>query len=260
MYINPEFTLPFEMGPMTQITIGLTSAFDLNRKAGYSYSYTETAYAADEDDDNSTDYIEKETTTVENDGATEMEFGIFVNPSFEWSMWEDKVAFAVDPTFGVNYSYVNEGKIRKTTKYEDDRTEETETIMDTQTSSEYTNTITPYLDVAVGSLVRALDWLELRAGISYGMYWQNDITTTSYKLIGGKSTSEADYTFTSKFDVYAGLGFIFGEDFFIDVYAQFGHDDTEIAFADSSTSENIVADEDNFINNKSFGVQLSYRF
>ncbi len=256
MYINPQFIMALEMGPMYQITFGIDAKFDIVNTGKGSESYTEVQYA--EDDDFSA-YTTKTTIIEDYEGAAGMEFGLYVNPSFEWKAWEEKVSFAVDPTFGVKYAYTNAGTLKTTTTYEDSRTGTTENPDMPGSSTMYTtydNYITPYLDVYVGSTVRPLEWLELRAGISYGLAWQNQITTDNYSDVGGKTVNEANYTFASAFNVYGGFGFIFGEDFFIDVYAQMGQSDDSMDLALGNTASGGTM----FIQNTAFGAQLSYRF
>ncbi len=270
LYINPQFIMPLEMGPMSQIKIGLDMSFDIYGGTGRSTkSVTETTTVT-ENNATEKDYTEVKTETTETlySGMANVQFDLYFNPSLGWTTWEDKVDFVVDPTIGVKYGHVNGGTYKSTseTTYsysgsldDVDKKDNVSSVTGENgtTTTSYDNTVTPYFDVAVGTLVRPIEWLELRAGLSYGMYWYNEISSTSYSPVDGGTMSNADYTFVSAFNAFGGVGFIFGEDFFIDVYLQAGNA--------SANSESLALDQspttsDSLFSINAYGVQLSYRF
>ncbi len=248
LYISPEVVIPFEMGPMYQITVGLDMSFQLykNNQSTSTNHYVDDTTGADSGS----------VTRVMYEDQAYNSFDLYVNPSFAWSLAGGKVDVAIDPTIGLNYAYSNSGRYATYTKTTlgSGNASYTGSSID---STEYDNFVTPYLNVVVGTLARPVEWFELRAGVEYGLNWYNQITTKSYvpdiNMDGNYTTS--NYTFASAFNVYGGFGFIIGEHFFIDAYLQMGQD-TTLAF----DNEDQVDTSSSFIENLAYGVQLSYRF
>ncbi len=221
LYIQPQFIMPFEKGAMTQFTAGLNMTFRPYYGSGNTI------------------------TTDANGNVTENKYNDkgyvylrpYFTPTFEWNTWQDKISFIVEPTVSLAFSYENDGYNEATA-----------------TSSDYDNTVTPSLSANIGSTIRPVDWFEFRAGLKYGMNWENNITTTSYASDSAKSYSTSTYTFYSTFNVYTGFGFIVGEDFFIDIYAQAGNENS------LALSTTVTSTSTSLIDINAYGIELSYRF
>ncbi len=201
IYIKPEFIMPFKMGPMYQLKAGLDLAFDVYRNRAGVDTYT--------------NYVTSSgTQTVKYEDQGYVEFDVYAGTSLEWSIAGNKIDFSIDPSIGLQYIHSNPGTYTITT----------DSVAASPVTSSYTNIVTPHVDVAIGSLYRPVEWFELRAGLSYGMNWENTIITTAYSTInqdGGYS--EAKYEFYSTFGAYLGFGFVLGEDFNLDIYVQGGN-------------------------------------
>ncbi len=235
MYINPEFTMPLKRGPMTEFTVGLDAKFDVYNSG----KYTGGTY---------TNVTSGTTTslTVEYEDQVAVDFNAHFTPKFEWVISKGKIDFAVEPTVGLMYAHTNLGTYSST---------ENGVVSPNENVKSYANYAIPYLDVAVASLIRPVAWFEIRAGINYGIYWQNTIITTGYTIKDG-GYDEQHYDFHSVFNAYTGFGFIFGTDFFIDIYIQAGR--SSEGLANGYTSSSSYTSELFHIN--SYGAQISYRF
>ncbi len=241
LYVNPEFAIPMETGAMTQIKIGFNSAFDIYN-SGNAYEITESI---------TTDSSTTETLIVaESKEQYNLALAVYVNPSLEWSAWENKMDMALDITGGVKYAYNNSGVLTTTTTITKDGA--TTTDVDEPSISKYNSIISPYFDIAFGSLIRPFNWLEIRTGVAYGFEWLNSIDTTSYHLVGGGNINTANSAITSSVDIAAGVGFIIGQDFFIDAYMQAGR---SVDVADDFSSTTVKE-----FGLTSLGAQLTYRF
>ncbi len=213
MYINPEFIKYTKLGAMTQFRVGLDMDF---RLIGGTYTeHTDT-----------TGGVTTTSPAVEYKAPVYVGFSPYFNPSFEWSFWKGKANFAVDPTVGLRFF--------------------TDGVKNTNDDYSY-NSVTPYLDVALGTLIRPLEWLEFRTGMKYGLVWENTIFNYD-------TYNYSTYIFYSIFEVYTGFGFIVTDDFFIDVYVQAGHTVTLANGGEETMSETSL------FNINAYGVQLSYRF
>lgn len=277
LYINPQVTIDSDMGPMSSYTIGLDMSFQLYNKS----IDTATNYVGGVDggiigtDSEMLGYVNR----VIYQGQVDANFDLYFNPSLEWSLGDGKVDFAVDPRVGIKYNHYNAGHYVSISGVLDQNSTEDDNstllgddyilnLDDTNIEDGYVNTITPYIDVAIGTLARLTDWFELRAGVQYGLEWQNVITTKSYLSEGigmAGNFSTAGYTFASTFNVYGGMGFIIGESFFIDAYLQIGQDTDGLALDSSDedlddSSNSLTSEISSFFSNLAYGVQLSYRF
>ena len=74
------------------------------------------------------------------------------------------------------------------------------------------------------------------------------MTNTSIEYLQGGKAKTFGYNFTSRMDLFTGLGFIIGEDFFIDLFLVAG-----TQFATGTSSGKSIFDID------AWGAQLSYR-
>ncbi len=256
MYINPEATLDLEFGPMKTLTAGLNTSFQIYNGGGQesstlSYSVT-------------TGDIDKVEKTIETDGQADINVEIYATPTLEWSIWEEKIDFVVEPTLGVKYNYQSDGatatSVTTTPADPSDTTEEL-----SLDGTQYSNIITPYLSAAVGTLIRPWEWLELRAGLSYGLNWATTLITTraseDANAVSVEESTSLEYNLSSDFYAFGGVGFIFGEDFFIDIYVQAGQTaDGLLSSGAGVPNTSNIEDSADLTSVYSYGVQLSYRF
>ncbi|TKZ35412.1 hypothetical protein [Brachyspira catarrhinii] len=255
MILAPEFYMPLVSGPMTGINAGLTLGFDIynpNKKTSY--------YTNDRNETKSAGATTR--NTVNSSAITErekifgMEFDINAYPTLEWNLSDNRVQLIMEPKVGLSVSVSNVGQTTTTTKYDvstyvgnpDGTTIETYNNYETSTitgNKVSTVTTTPYVELPIGTVFTPVNWFEFRAGLSYRLGFEMTNTSTEY-LQGGKSKTFG-YNFTSSMDLFTGIGFIIGQDFFIDLFLVAG---TE--FAGASTVKSIF-DID------AWGAQLSYR-
>ena len=241
--IAPEFSMPLAAGPMTGLNFGLTLGFDIYGMGQKSDTY----YTS------KTNYVTPNTPSAESKGSAvtnqekvfNMNADVNAYPTLEWSLADDRVRLVMEPKVGVAINVTNAGNVKTTIKTEYSEqivpAEETTTTSENKTSLIVT---TPYVELPFGTAFRPVDWFEFRAGVSYrlGFAMQNGTTEV---LAGGKYKS-FNYAFESTMNLYTGMGFIVGEDFFIDLFLAAGTPDA------TSTSTSLLD-----IN--SWGAQLSYR-
>lgn len=239
LYLNPKFVKTLEAGPLYQVAVGLNSSIDVYN-TGSAYSSTTTVI----DSDTSTTTMTKIVAKSED----QFEFGadLYVNPSLAWTISDKKIDLALDVTAGIKYEYSNSGLVTTTTTVTD-----TDPVIDDPSSESYTNTISPYLDIAFGSLIRPFSWLELRTGVACGFEWANEINTLEYYSVSDDKVHTVDYALLSSFDIAAGVGITIVEGFVIDAYIQVGQSVTlEDDFSTTTSSFGI----------SSWGAQMSYKF
>ncbi|WP_302273450.1 hypothetical protein [Brachyspira aalborgi] len=182
-----------------------------------------------------------------------MDFDINFYPTLQWSLSDNRVQLIMEPKVGVKLNVSNRGN-RTTTYKVDGNTYDGAT--DTPNSSENatisqnkisTVTTTPYVSLPIGTVLRPVNWFEFRAGLSYSLGFEMKNISTEY-LAGGKS-KKFSYDFKSSMELFTGIGFIIGEDFFIDLFLAAG---TRFAGATTTVGKSIF-DID------AWGAQLSYR-
>ena len=255
MTLAPEFYMPLVSGPMTGINAGLTLGFNIynpyKKTSAYTNDSSETAGAGvtNRNSNNSSSIAERK-------NLFGMDFDINAYPTLEWNLADNRVQLIMEPKVGLSVSVSNVGQTTTTTKHDvsayvgnpDGTTIETYNNYETSTitgNKVSTVTTTPYVELPIGTVFTPVNWFEFRAGLSYRLGFEMTNTSTEY-LQGGKSKSFG-YTFTSQMNLFTGLGFIIGQDFFIDLFLVAG---TE--FAGTSTGKSIF-DID------AWGAQLSYR-
>ncbi len=236
MYINPEFVMPLKHGAMTHFTVGVNASFDLDREVSNMNTYTNITSGA----------TEIQTAEYKNQGRVAID--VYFNPSLEWKISKGKIDFALEPTIGLQYGYTNTGTYQLTT----------DGVEGEDYGEPLANYVTPYINVAVGSLIRPIEWFEIRAGISYGLRWQNEIRLMAYDYNLNKdgTYSTSSYLFESIFDVSTGFGFIIGKDIFIDLYIQAGKS-VELATGGGMSSSDTT---DELFNITAYGIQFLYKF
>ena len=239
--ISPEFYMPLAAGPMTGLNFGLTLGFDIygmGQKSAYYYTdKTTPAGAAATEIKNS--------TVVTQDKPFNMNADINAYPTLEWSLADDRVRLIMEPKVGLAINVTNVGNVKTVEKTEATgaTAAENTTTSENKTSSVVT---TPYVELPIGTAFKPVDWFEFRAGISYRLGFA--MTTGSYEaLTGGKyKTFNYNNGFESTMNLYTGMGFIVGEDFFIDLYL-------------AARAGNATTTSPSLLGIDSWGAQLSYR-
>ncbi len=172
-------------------------------------------------------------------GYDYFDFDIYVEPILEWSFWEERIDVVIEPILGFMYVYDQ-------IKY--------------SSGDRYHQHFNPYIGASLGTLVRPLEWLELRFGLNYKLDWDSELYT--YYGESGKQ-----HSFTSEFNAYTGLGINLGEYFSLDLYVQAGQSyenlvsgtvDDSGALVESTTST--VSPITDLFSINAYGVQFTYRF
>lgn len=256
LVLSPEFSMPLVSGPMTGITVGLVLGFDVYNPFKKTTAYTNTitdsitSTSAASTTNRTTD---NKSTVITEDKMFGMDFDINFYPTLQWSLSDNRVQLIMEPKVGVKLNVSNRGN-RTTTYKVDGNTYDGAT--DTPNSSENatisqnkisTVTTTPYVSLPIGTVLRPVNWFEFRAGLSYSLGFEMKNISTEY-LDGGKS-KKFSYGFKSSMELFTGIGFIIGEDFFIDLFLAAG---TRFASL-TTTAGKTIFDID------AWGAQLSYR-
>ena len=208
--LNPEFFLSLPMGPMTGINMGVNFGVGLNNNVGQNGKQGNTEYKATQK-------------------ALRMNVGAWASFPMEWSLGNDQVSLAMEPQINLDFNVNNLGK------YEQSINGGAATV--SSYGSDYF-AFSPSIELPIGTLWRPVEWYELRFGTA--LILGADITLTQ-----AKQADEANNTKTTGYGTYSGIagffgmGFIVGEDFNIDLYAE--------------------AQQLNFFA-MGFGGQLTYRF
>ncbi len=240
--IAPEFSMPLIAGPMTGLNFGLTLGFDIygmGQKSAYYSTYKNTPV-------NGTATEEKRSAVTNQEGVFNMNADINAYPTLEWSLADNRVRLVMEPKVGLAINVTNAGNVKVVEK-----TEITDqTTLETTTSGAKSSLvqIIPYIELPIGTAFKPVDWFEFRAGVSYRLGFA--MTTGSYEaLTGGKyKTFNYNNGFESTMNLYTGMGFIVGEDFFIDLYLAARAGNT----ATTTPSPSLLGID-------SWGAQLSYR-
>ena len=241
--IAPEFSMPLVAGPMTGLNFGLTLGFDIygmGQKSAYYSTYKNTPV-------NGTTREEKRSAVTNQEGVFNMNADINAYPTLEWSLADNRVRLIMEPKVGLAINVTNAGNVKVVEKTEitDQTTLETTTTSGAKSSLVQ---IIPYIELPIGTAFKPVDWFEFRAGVSYRLGFA--MTTGSYEaLTGGKyKTFNYNNGFESTMNLYTGMGFIVGEDFFIDLYLAARAGNT----ATTTPSPSLLGID-------SWGAQLSYR-
>lgn len=240
--IAPEFSMPLVAGPMTGLNFGLTLGFDIygmgQKFDGYSTMKNTPA--------NGGTATERKTSIATNqEGVFNMNADINAYPTLEWSLADNRVRLIMEPKVGLAINVTNAGNVKVVEKTEitDQTTLETTTTSGAKSSLVQ---IIPYIELPIGTAFKPVDWFEFRAGVSYRLGFA--MTTGSYEaLTGGKyKTFNYNNGFESTMNLYTGMGFIVGEDFFIDLYL-------------AARAGNATTTSPSLLGIDSWGAQLSYR-
>ena len=213
--LNPEFFLSLPVGPMTGINMGVNFGVGLNNNVG----------------ENGKDGNDEYKTTQK---ALRMNVGVWASFPMEWSLGNDQVSLAMEPQINLDFNVNNFGKV------EEFRNGNKQTpLIGNYTypnGNDYLN-INPYVELPIGTLWRPVEWYELRFGTA--LLLGANITINQYKDASGKTDKNTTYDAMSGIAGFFGMGFIVGEDFNIDLFAEVG----TLSFI-----------------NMNFGGQLTYRF
>lgn len=239
--IAPEFSMPLVAGPMTGLNFGLTLGFDIygmGQKSAYYSTYKNTPV-------NGTTREVKQSAVTNQEGVFNMNADINAYPTLEWSLADNRVRLIMEPKVGLAINVTNAGNVKVVEKTEitDQTTLETTTTSGAKSSLVQ---IIPYIELPIGTAFKPVDWFEFRAGVSYRLGFA--MTTGSYEaLTGGKyKTFNYNNGFESTMNLYTGMGFIVGEDFFIDLYL-------------AARAGNATTTSPSLLGIDSWGAQLSYR-
>lgn len=261
MILAPEFYMPLVSGPMTGINAALTLGFDIynpyKKSSSYSNNKTETK------SETGTYRDTYNTSTITERKVFGMEFDINAYPTLEWNLADNRVQLIMEPKVGVSVDFyqirnrTTTSKTDNTAYAETVNADGTTTINENTTSSEsslpepnyyskysYTTT-TPYVELPIGTVFTPVNWFEFRAGLSYRLGFP--MNNYSYEYANGGKAKTFTYNFESSMDLFTGMGFIIGQDFFIDLFLVAG-----TKFQGASTGKSIF-DID------AWGAQLSYR-
>ena len=207
--LNPEFFLSLPMGPMTGINMGVNFGVGLNNNVGQNGKQGNTDYKATQK-------------------ALRMNVGAWASFPMEWSLANDQVSLAMEPQINLDFNVNNLGKMEQNI---DGAAQPV-----TDYGKDYLN-INPYVELPIGTLWRPVEWYELRFGTA--LLLGADITINQFKDANGKTDKNTTYETMSGIAGFFGMGFIVGEDFNIDLFAEVG----TLSFI-----------------NMNFGGQLTYRF
>ena len=207
--LNPEFFLSLPMGPMTGINMGVNFGVGLNNNVGQNGKQGNTEYKATQK-------------------ALRMNVGVWASFPMEWSLGNDQVSLAMEPQINLDFNVNNLGKMEQSIAGVAEPV--------TDYGRDYLN-INPYVELPIGTLWRPVEWYELRFGTA--LLLGADITINQSKDASGKTDKNTTYETMSGIAGFFGMGFIVGEDFNIDLYAE--------------------AQQLNFFA-MGFGGQLTYRF
>ena len=207
--LNPEFFLSLPVGPMTGINMGVNFGVGLNNNVGQNGKQGNDEYKATQK-------------------ALRMNVGVWASFPMEWSLGNDQVSLAMEPQINLDFNVNNFGKMEQSIAGA------AQTVTDY--GRDYLN-INPYVELPIGTLWRPVEWYELRFGTA--LLLGADITINQYKDASGKTDKNTTYDAMSGIAGFFGMGFIVGEDFNIDLFAEVG----TLSFI-----------------NMNFGGQLTYRF
>lgn len=244
--IAPEFYMPLVAGPMTGLNFGLTLGFDIygmGQKSSYYNTYKNTPVNG-----NATETKTNSVTTQ--DKMFNMNADVNAYPTLEWSLADDRVRLVMEPKVGLAINVTNAGNVKTVSKSEATGEAATE---NTTTSGDKTSLvqIIPYVELPIGTAFKPVDWFEFRAGVSYRLGFAMTSTTTE-ALAGGKYKTfgyDSNNGFESTMNLYTGMGFIVGEDFFIDLFL----------VARTTPTTGTATTPQSLLNIDSWGAQLSYR-
>ncbi|PCG21132.1 hypothetical protein [Brachyspira sp. G79] len=214
--LNPEFFLSLPMGPMTGINMGVNFGVGLNNNVGQNGKNGTTEYK----------------TTQK---ALRMNVGVWASFPMEWSLGNDQVSLAMEPQINLNFGVNNYGKVEE---FLNGNKQTTLTGNYAYPNGNDYFVFSPSIELPIGTLWRPVEWYELRFGTAL-ILGANVSSTQSKDANGDNANKTTGYDTYSGIAGFFGMGFIVGEDFNIDLFAEVG----TLSFI-----------------NMNFGGQLTYRF
>ncbi len=161
---------------------------------------------------------------------------LYVKPLLEHSLWDEKIGLLLEPVLGVNAIY--DHTVQAMGAYYDIHVE-------------------PYVGAKLATLVRPLEWLELRFGLEYELLWD-------YLINRHFDHYYTSYDYSSTFGASMGLGINIGEYFSLDIYVQSGQSADNLASGTVNDSGDEVSDSvsstSDIFSINSYGVSLIYKF
>lgn len=261
IYLNPTFSYLFtDAGPLTELEVGLTAGLNVYDTKGMSSNLLHTETTTYANGNETIAIVDVTNTQGKNTGFIDMDYGIFVKSYLEWNIANDQLSFIIEPSLGFDMTINSDGKeengtitsISSTTEntFNPDGsasgttevTTTTTTITTNNTRVSTTTVYSPYIEMPMGVAYSPVEWIEIRTGLNYKISFNMTQETLDYSetLQGGASYSTLGTEFNSEFQIFAGVGFIVAEDFFIDVA--------------------LNTDPESFLNFNEIAAQLSYRF
>ena len=222
--LNPEFFLSLPAGPMTGINMGLNLEAKLTHNVGKNGVFAENNTGGVQP----TTYTKNEYKTTQK--AAAVNIGVWASFPMEWSLGNDQVSLAMEPQINLDFGVNNTGK------YEQTLNGGAATVLYNNYGSDYFS-FSPSVELPIGTLWRPLEWYELRFGTA--LILGANVRLSQDKDANGKTDKTTGYDTYSGIAGFFGMGFIVGEDFNIDLYAE--------------------AQQLNFFT-MGFGGQLTYRF
>lgn len=220
LYLNPEFNLALAAGPMTGITVGANIGFGVNNNFGENGT----------EPNQNIKYESKQ-------GKDRFAGDLYVSFPLKWSLADDRVQLAMEPKASLGVAVTNTGN-----SYIKEGNNSSYGVAGYISEVKFI----PYAELPIGTTWRPAEWWELRAGTALMIQAETTWTTTIPSKAGKpQELDEANKTLNTDFITRAGIagffgmGFIVGEDFNIDLFA-------EVSKLNISTL--------------SFGGQLTYRF
>ena len=201
--LNPEFFLSLPAGPMTGINMRLNLEAKLTHNVGKNGVFAENNIGGVQP----TTYTKNEYKTTQK--AAAVNIGVWASFPMEWSLGNDQVSLAMEPQINLDFGVNNNGKYEKS-------------INGTaQTVTDYGRdnfAFSPSVELPIGTLWRPVEWYELRFGTALKL--GANITIDQSKDANGKTDKNTTYETMSGIAGFFGMGFIVGEDFNIDLYAE----------------------------------------
>ena len=227
LYLNPEFNLGITAGPMTGITVGANIGFGVNNNFGY--NGTQTAEGT-------------EMKFEGKEGKDRFAGDIYASFPLEWSLANDQVRLAMEPKLSLGVAVTNTGNQTSTISSSSGGQSSSSGYVGYKSEVKFI----PYAELPIGTIWQPVEWWQLRAGtalmIQAAAAWTTQVPN---KIDDPKQLDESRKTVNTKLTAEAGIagffgmGFIVGEDFDIDLFAEV----------------NTLS-----VNNLNFGGQLTYRF
>ena len=214
--LNPEFFLSLPMGPMTGINMGVNFGVGLNNNVGK----------------NGKDQSGNEYKTTQK--ALRMNVGVWASFPMEWSLGNDQVSLAMEPQINLDFDVNEFGKAEQTLN----ENKQTHITGISYPDGRDSFVFSPSIELPIGTLWRPVEWYELRFGTALKL-GANVSSTQSKDTNGDNANKTTGYETYSGIAGFFGMGFIVGEDFNIDLFAEVG----TLSFI-----------------NMEFGGQLTYRF